>query len=317
MNIARILAVVGLIGAVVLGLQSTYVVNETEQTVLTQFGKPVGEPITEPGLYFKMPFIQEVNRFDKRFLEWDGERNQLPTRDKRFIFVDTYARWRISEPLKFFQRLRDEQGAQSRLDDILDGETRNVIARHDLIEVVRSSDREFAVDLEDAGFVDDDNGEGSDFAVQVGRAELARQVLAASQQRTEDLGIEILDFQFKRLNYVEAVRTEVYSRMVSERKRIAEEFRSQGTGEAARINGEKERELARIQSEAFRQAEEVRGRADAEAALIYANAYNADPEFYAFVRSLESYRQIVDDQTTLLLETDSELFEYLEDATPQ
>ncbi len=316
MNAFRVIAVVVLIAAGVVGLQSTYVVDETEQTVLTQFGKPVGEPITEPGLYFKVPFIQEVNRFDKRFLEWDGERNQLPTRDKRFIFVDTYARWRISEPLKFFQRLRDEQGAQSRLDDILDGETRNVIARHDLIEVVRSSNREFAVDLEDAGFQDENNQDQSDFEVEVGRGGLAQQVLEASQARTEDLGIEILDFRFKRLNYVEAVRQEVYSRMVSERKRIAEEFRSQGTGEAARINGEKERELARITSEAFRQAEEVRGRADAEAALIYAEAYNADPEFYAFVRSMESYRDIVDNNTTLLLETDSELFEYLEDATP-
>jgi membrane protease subunit HflC len=315
-NAFRVLVVVGLLAALFIGLQSTYVVDETEQTVLTQFGKPVGEPVTEPGLYFKLPFIQEVNRFDKRFLEWDGERNQLPTRDKRFIFVDTYARWRISEPLKFFQRLRDEQGAQSRLDDILDGETRNVIARHDLIEVVRSSNREFAIDLEDAGFIEDDDDKKTDFTVEVGRDELAKQVLAASQSRTEDLGIEILDFRFKRLNYVEAVRQEVYSRMVSERKRIAEEFRSQGTGEAARINGEKERELSRIQSEAFRQAEEIRGRADAEAALIYAEAYNADPEFYAFVRSMESYRDIVDGQTTLLLETNSELFQYLEDATP-
>ncbi|MEZ4316958.1 MAG: protease modulator HflC [Myxococcota bacterium] len=315
-------AAVGLIVAALLitATQATYVVDESEQTVLTQFGKPVGVPVVEPGLNFKIPFMQTVHRFDKRFLEWDGERNQLPTRDKRFIFVDTYARWRINDPLKFFQRLRDEQGAQSRLDDILDGETRNVIARHDLIEVVRSSSRSFAVDTEDVGGVGDgamsEESSGSDFVVTVGRQKLAAEVLKASQGRTADLGIEILDFQFKRINYVEAVRTEVYSRMVSERKRIAEQFRSQGTGEAARINGEKERELARITSEAFRDAESIRGEADAQAARIYAEAYNANPELYAFLRSMESYRKIVDPKTTLVLGTGSELFEYLEDAQP-
>jgi membrane protease subunit HflC len=282
--------------AVVLGVatQSVYIVDESEQTILTQFGKPIGVAVTEPGLNFKVPFVQTVHRFDKRFLEWDGERNQLPTRDKRFIFVDTYARWRISDPLLFFQRLRDERGAQSRLDDILDGETRNVIARNDLIEVVRSSGREFAVDEEEVGGVptsDDmtDGSNGSDFVVLVGRQKLGAEVLRTSQTRTADLGIEILDFQFKRINYVEAVRTEVYSRMISERKRIAEQFRSPGTGEAARINGEQERELASITSDAFRIAEEIRGTADAEAAGIYAEAYNANPELYAFLRSMESY----------------------------
>ena len=301
--------------------QATYIVDESEQTILTQFGKPVGEAVTEPGLNFKLPFVQTVHRFDKRFLEWDGERNQLPTRDKRFIFVDTYARWRISDPLLFFQRLRDERGAQSRLDDILDGETRNVIARNDLIEVVRSSGREFAVDQEEVGGVamgDDmtEGSNGSDFVVRVGRQKLGAEVLKTSQTRTADLGIEILDFQFKRINYVEAVRTEVYSRMISERRRIAEQFRSQGTGEAARIHGEQERELASITSQAFRRAEEIRGTADAEAAAIYADAYNANPELYAFLRSMESYTLIIDSDTTLLLGTDSELFQYIEQATP-
>ncbi len=312
-----IVALIVVVGAT----QATYIVNESEQTVLTQFGKPIGSAVTDPGLNFKVPFVQTVHRFDKRFLEWDGERNQLPTRDKRFVFVDTYARWQISDPLKFFQRLRDERGAQSRLDDILDGETRNVIARHDLIEAVRSSSREFAVDVEDDGGVDagenmTDGSKGSDFVVRLGREKLAAEVLEAAQARTADLGIEILDFQFKRINYVEAVRTEVYSRMISERKRIAEQFRSQGTGEAARINGEKERELAVITSEAFRKAEQIRGEADAEAARIYAEAYNANPELYAFLRSMETYNQTVDDNTVLLLSTDSELFQYLEDATP-
>ncbi len=301
--------------------QGVYIVGESEQTVLTQFGKPIGSAVTEPGPNWKIPFVQTVHRFDKRFLEWDGERNQLPTRDKRFIFVDTYARWRISDPLKFFQRLRDERGAQSRLDDILDGETRNVIARHDLIEVVRSSSREFAIDNEDTGGLaeaDDmsDGSKGSDFVVLIGRQKLAEEVLERSQARTADLGIEILDFRFKRINYVEAVRTEVYNRMISERKRIAEQFRSQGTGEAARINGEQERELATITSEAFREAEQIRGKADAEAAAIYADAYNANRELYAFVRSLETYQEVVDEKTTLLLGGGSELFQYLEGATP-
>ncbi len=315
----RLLVIVFILFAFVAS-QAVYIVGESEQTVLTQFGKPIGSAVTDPGPNLKIPFAQQVHRFDKRFLEWDGERNQLPTRDKRFIFVDTYARWRISDPLKFFQRLRDERGAQSRLDDILDGETRNVIARHDLIEVVRSSSREFAVDNEDTGGLDvddmSDGSKGSDFVVLIGRQKLAVEVLTRSQARTADLGIEILDFRFKRINYVEAVRTEVYNRMISERKRIAEQFRSQGTGEAARINGEQERELATITSEAFREAEQIRGTADAEAAGIYAEAYNANRELYAFVRSLETYQEIVDEKTTLLLGSGSELFQYLEAATP-
>jgi modulator of FtsH protease HflC len=314
-----IAVVVGILGFGV--SQSTYIVDETEQVIITQFGKPVGEPVMTPGLNLKIPFIQVVNRFDKRFIEWDGERNQLPTRDKRFIFVDTYARWRISDPLKFFQRLRDERGAQSRLDDILDGETRNVIARHDLIEVVRTSSRTFAQDDEDSGSHNAENADGEDatskdFQVTVGREGLGQEVLIAAQGRTADLGIEILDFQFKRINYVKAVQAEVYSRMISERQRIAEQFRSEGFGEAARINGEKERELARITSGAFRTAEEVRGDADAEAARIYAEAYNANPELYAFVRSMETYRDTVDGETVLLLGTDGEFLQYLEDSRP-
>ena len=314
-----IVAVLALLAFIV--SQSAYIVSETEQVVITQFGKPVGDAILEPGLNFKAPFVQTVHRFDKRFLEWDGERNQLPTRDKRFIFVDTYARWQISDPLKFFQRLRDERGAQSRLDDIIDGETRNVIARHDLIEVVRTSSREFAMDDERSGGLSnaansEDETENLDFKVSVGREGLATMVLKASQSRTADLGIEILDFRFKRINYVEAVQAEVYTRMISERKRIAEQFRSEGTGEAARINGEKERELAKITSEAYRTAEEIRGEAEAKATDIYANAYNANPELYSFLRSLEAYSDTVDDKTVLVLGTDSEIFEYLEDATP-
>jgi len=285
-----------------------YVVNETQQVVITQFGKPKGEPVVTPGLKFKTPFVQKANYFDKRFLEWDGEPNQLPTKDKRFIFVDTYARWRITDPLKFFQRLRDERGAQSRLDDILDGETRNTIASHNLIEVVRSSNREFAI-------TDDKPEEVADESAQVidlGRKELEHEVLANASGRTSDLGIEILDFRFKRINYVEEVRERVYDRMISERKRIAEEFRSEGAGEAARINGEKDRELKRITSEAYRTAQEIRGRADAEAADIYAAAYNRDPEFYRFLKTMEILQTSLQGETVLVLGTDGEFLRYLE-----
>jgi membrane protease subunit HflC len=284
-----------------------YIVGETDQVVITQFGDPKGDPVTTPGLHFKIPFIRKANYFDKRFLEWDGDPNEVPTRDKRFIHVDTYARWRITDPLLYFQRLRSEQGAQSRLDDILDGETRNVIAKHDLIEVVRSSNREFVISQEIGG----DSARMSEAIIEFGREELANEVLLSAQGRTEDLGIEILDFQFKRLNYVEEVREEVYARMVSERQRIAEQFRSEGAGESARISGERERELKEITSEAYRQAQEIKGRADAEAADIYAEAYNRDAEFYRFLKTMEVLRETLDSSTVLVLSTDGDFLRYL------
>ncbi len=296
---------------VLLGLlaaaETFYVVGETQQVVIFQFGEPRGDPDTTAGLKVKLPFIQKARYFDNRFLEWDGDPNEVPTRDKRFIHVDTYARWRITDPLKYYQRLRSEQGAQSRLDDILDGETRNVIANHDLIEVVRSSNREFAVSEEVAGDV---AAEGA-AAIEKGRGQLALEVLQAAQARTEDLGIEILDFRFKRLNYVEEVRLEVYARMISERDRIAEQFRSEGAGEAARINGERERDLKVITSEAYRQAQVIKGQADAEAADIYAEAYNRDAEFYRFLKTMEVLGQTMDSTTVLVLSTDSEFLRYL------
>lgn len=305
----------GLLGIVVVLILmvmggATYIVPETQQVVITQFGDPVGEPIADPGLHFKIPLIQTANYFESRFLEWDGDSNQLPTGDKRFIHVDTYARWRITDPLKFFQRLRDERGAQSRLDDILDGETRNTIAKHDLIEVVRSSNREFVIS-EELGAADSIEDEMRRATIESGRDALAAEVLAAAQQRTDDLGIEILDFRFKRINYVEEVRREVYNRMISERQRIAENFRSEGAGEAARIAGERERELQKIRSEAYRRAQEVMGVADATAAGIYADAYNADVDFYRFVKTLEVYRETLNTDTTLLLATDGEFLRFL------
>jgi len=285
-----------------------YIVDETQQVVITQFGRPIGEPITTPGLKMKLPLIQTANVFDKRFMEWDGDRNQVPTKDKRFIFVDAYGRWRITDPLRFFQRLRDERGAQSRLDDILDGETRNTIAKHNLIEVVRTSNRDFAVPED---LIDETPDEELE-QVEKGRHALEAQVLVNAQKRTADLGIEILDFRFKRINYVQEVQEKVFDRMISERKRIAERFRSEGAGEAARIKGERERELKQITSEAYRQAQVIQGKADAAAADIYAAAYNRDPEFYRFLKTMEVFKKTLDAETVLVLGTDGEFLRYIE-----
>lgn len=292
-------------------LSSVYVVTETEQVIITQFGKPVDDAVDQPGLHFKLPFIQDVNRFDKRFLEWDGEADEFTTRDKRFIFVDTMARWQITDPLLFFQRLRDERGAQSRLDDILDGETRNAVANHELVEIVRTSNREPERDpsLPEAEF--------QEFAeIELGREEVRQEIFAAARSRTSDLGIEILDVRLKRINYVEEVRRSVYERMIAERQRIASRYRSEGEGEAARIRGERDLELKRIQSEAYRRAEEIRGEADAEATGIYAAAYDQSADarrFYSFMKTLETYEQTVDPETVLILSTDAELYRVLKE----
>lgn len=294
------------LAAVVVVFSSSYTIDETDQVIITQFGRPTGDAVKEPGLHFKTPFIQVVNRFDKRFLEWDGVANQVPTRDKRFIWVDTYARWRITDPLKFFERLRDELGAQSRLDDILDGETRNAVARHDLVEVVRTSNRQ-PVESEDGDTTVLEEIEG-------GRADIAAEVLTRAKERITDLGIELIDFQFKRINYVAEVQQDVFARMIAERNRIAERYRSEGEGQAARIRGEGERDLKRIQSEAYRTAQELQGAADAEATEVYADAYNRDASFYAFMKSLETLEETADSNSTLILSTDADLLEYLKSA---
>jgi membrane protease subunit HflC len=302
----NLLIIIALLLAVVLR-GAFYVVREPQQVVVTQFGKPVGDPIMDPGLKFKIPFIQKVHRFEKRFLEWDGDANELPTKDKRFIWVDTYARWRITDPLLFFQRLRDERGAQTRLDDILDGETRNAIANHMLVELIRTTNREVV-----SSELDQDETKLDD--IKVGRNAIREIVLAAAQSRTSDLGIEILDVQFKRINYVEEVRRTVYERMIAERRRIADRFRSEGEGEASRIQGEKERELKRIQSEAYKEAREIIGLSDALATSIYAAAYDrsADSrEFYQFLKTMEIYGQALDAETTLIMSTDGEFYKFL------
>jgi membrane protease subunit HflC len=304
----RLASVLLLVLAMVVVGNAAFVVNETEQVIITRFGKPIREPILDAGLKFKVPMIDTPNRFEKRFLEWDGDANELPTKDKRFIHVDTYARWRISDPLLFFQRLRDERGAQTRLDDILDGETRNAIANHNLVEVIRLSNRMPESDEsqpEESSILEE---------IEAGREVIRREILTNAQARTADLGIEILDLQFKRINYVEEVRRKVYDRMIAERQRIADRFRSEGQGEASRILGEMDRELKRIQSEAYKISREIVGRADAEATEIFAAAYNQSADsrsFYEFTKTMETFETTVDAETWLLLSTEGEFYKYL------
>jgi membrane protease subunit HflC len=293
--------------AVVLLAGSVYVVSETNQVVLTQFGDPRGGPVTKPGLHLKTPFIQKANYFEKRWLAWDGDPNQIPTKDKKYIWVETYCRWRITDPLVFFQRVGDERNASSRLDDIVDGETRNVIAKFDLIEIVRSSNRPFELS-EDAALLD-----LTEVVVKIetGRDKLAHLIMQNAAAITPQFGVELKDIKIMRVNYVEEVQRKVFDRMVAERKRIASKYRSEGDGKSAEIRGQKERELKRIQSEAYKKAQEVKGKADAEAIRLYAQAYNLDPEFYQFTKSLETYRMSLEKDTWMFLGTDSEFLQYL------
>jgi membrane protease subunit HflC len=296
--IASVAVLVGLMG-------SLYTVSEIEQVIITQFGKPVGEPITTAGLKFKVPFIQEVNPIDKRILEWDGSPSDMPTKDKLYVSVDMFARWRITDPLQYFLRLRDERSAQSRLDDILG------------IEIIRTTkDR---VPLQDTSLQDANNVVGVLLPIEKGRVEVEQEIFKAAAPKVAVFGIELLDVRFKRVDYNKSVRPKIYDRMVSERRQIAEQFRSEGNGEAARINGNRERDLQKIQSEAYRKVEEIRGEADARATEIYAKAYNQSPEavkFYEFTRTMETYKSIITTNTTLILSTDSELFKFLKGVNP-
>ncbi len=308
MGIRNILLIVVAVAVISVTFSGVFILDETQQAIVTQFGRPVGQPRTEPGMNFKVPFIQRVQYFDKRFLEWDGDVNQVPTKDKTFILVDCYARWEITDPLQFFIRLRDERSGQSRLDDILDGETRNAVAGHDLLELVRSTNRMPEV-------VEEYMQETEALAdIKVGRSKIEAQVLARANQRTSDLGIRILDFRFKRMNYAEEVRDRVYERMISERNRIADQFRSEGQGEARKIQGDKERDLALIKSEALMESERIRGRADSTATAIYARAYNrtaASRDLYSFLKSMEVLETSIDEQSSVILSTESDLYRYL------
>ena len=304
------MVVVGITG-LVLALSSLYTVSETEQVVITQFGEPIGTPVTQAGLHVKKPFIQEVNVFEKRWLEWAGHANQVPTRDKKYIWVETYGRWRIADPLRFFQRLRDERGAQSRLDDIIDGETRNVIASHNLIEVVRTSNRPFEREEESEDLMEAEAMRD----VSLGRDKITRLILERASHVMPDYGIELVDVQIRRVNYVETVQAKVFERMISERKRIADRHRSEGLGKSAEIRGKKERELKKIESEAYRKAQEIMGAADAEAVKVYASAHNRDRQLYKFLRTMETYRNTIDKESWLLLSTGGEFLRYLSGAS--
>jgi membrane protease subunit HflC len=316
-KLAALLAILGAAAFVL--ISSIYTVSEVEQMIITQFGKPVGEPVTTAGLKVKVPFIQQVNSIDKRVLEWDGSPSDMPTKDKLYISVDLFARWRITDPLQYFLRIRDERSAQSRLDDILGSETRNAVAKHELIEIIRTTrDR---VPLRDALLTDAERDlkMGSLVPIQKGRKLVEQEIFAAAADKVRVFGIELLDIRFKRINYNESVRPKIYDRMISERRQIAERFLSEGNGEAARIRGNRVRDLNKIQSEAYREVEEIRGLADAKATEIYAQAYNQNAEsiaFYEFTRTMESYKFIIAENTTLVLSTDSELFKFLKGMDP-
>ena len=308
MSRSAIISILLLIALTVVMSSSMYQVNEYEQVIITQFGKITGPAIDRPGLHFKMPFVQVVRTFDKRWLEWDGHPNEIPTRDKKYIWMDTYARWRISDPVVFYKRLRDESSAQSRLDDIIDGEVRNVIASNNLIDVVRTGSRTFERTEAQEGEQED----ATQFKATVGRDKLTASILEKASAVMPEYGIELADIQFKRVNYVTSVQQKVFERMISERNRIAQLYRSEGLGKSSEINGRIEREQRTVQSEAYRKAEEIRGRGDAEAARIYADAYNRDPELYEFVKSMRTMEQVIDKDTDLVLSTDGELLKYLD-----
>ena len=302
----------------ILGLGSVYQVHITETVILTQFGKLVGEPVTDPGLHFKIPFVQDVNRVEKRILEWDGPPVRMTTRDKVFLQVDTFARWSVKDPLQYFLSLRDERRAQSRLDDIIAGATLNCVARYDLIELIRSEkDRKVSPDLPKM-----ENGTGpvsTIFPIKRGRASLEKEIMEEANPSLVSLGIELHDVRFKRLNYSEETQRKIYDRMVSERAQIAEQFRSEGGGEAARINGDRERELKKIQSEAYQKVQTIRGNADAEAAKTYAAAFNSSPEaaeFYSFQKTLDTYEEVIAGDTTLVLSTDSDIYSLMKRLPP-
>lgn len=311
MNSNTIKIMIATVAAAVLVLvfSSAYIVNETEQVVITQFGRIVGEPVKEPGLKFKTPFIQTTNYFPKNLLEWDGDPGQVPTKDKTYIWVDTFARWKISDPVLYFQTVKDEFSALKRLDDIIDPAMRNLITSYPLVETVRNTDR--AMDTFDVANDDENKNRRVRYQVDLGRDEITRRIVAQSRPKLEEFGIELVDMKIKRVNYIDSVRRSVYDRMIAERNQIAEKFRAEGKGEASNIRGEKEKELQKIKSEAYRTAQETKGHADAKATQIYADAYGVDPDFYAFQKTMEVYKKSLSKDSSLILSTDSDLMKYM------
>ncbi len=302
------IVVVAVLAAFALITGVIYIVSEVNQAVITQFGRPIGKPVTEAGLHFKLPFIQLAQYFDKRLLDWDGDPNQIPTMDKKYIWVDTTARWRINGALRFLQSVGTERGAQGRLDDIVNSATRDVITNHLLVETIRDSNR--ILDTERGEEVSPIAEEALE-RISTGREEIEESILKRAQELVPQYGIELVDVRIKRINYVEEVREKVYDRMISERKRAAEKYRSEGMGKSAEIMGQKEKELKLISSEAYRTAQGIRGKADAEAISIYAEAYGKDPGFYSFTKTLETYKGTVDGDTTVVLTTEGDYYKYL------
>jgi membrane protease subunit HflC len=314
MTHSRILTYLGAAVALFLLFLSAYTVNQAEQVIITQFGKPIGDPITDPGLHFKLPFVQDVNRFDKRYLAWDGPMVEMSTKDKTYIQVDTFARWRITDPMRYYLRLRDERSAQSRLEDILGSETRTAIARHELIEVVRTDKARKPMHDETLAGAAGESTLGVLRPIRVGRLQIEQGIFRAALPKLAEFGIELLDVRFKRINYNQQVLERIYQRMISERLQIAQRFRSEGEGEAARINGKKERDINEIESAAYKRVQEIHGEADAKATEIYALAYTQKPEaaeFFKFSKSMETYRKILNGDATIVLSTNSDLFELL------
>ena len=286
---------------------SAYIVDETEQVIITQFGRAVGAPKTQPNLYFKIPLIQQANYFPRNLLAWDGDPGQIPTLDKTFIWVDTFARWKIVDPLKFFQTVTNVTGALARLDDIIDSAVRNFITSYPLIETVRWTNRE--LDTFEVG-LDEFAGKSPLGPVTMGRKKIAKGIMEQAQPKLDKFGIQIVDIKLKRINYVEQVQNSVYDRMIAERKQIAEKFRSEGKGEARKIEGDMEKALKQITSEAYRKAEQIKGKADAESTLIYAQSFGKDPDFYSFLQTLEIYKQTMDKESSLVLSTDSDFLRF-------
>ncbi|NOY68246.1 MAG: protease modulator HflC [Deltaproteobacteria bacterium] len=296
-------------------INSVYVVDETHQAVVTQFQKVVGGPRTAPGLHFKTPFIQQVHYFPKNILDWDGDPGQIPTLDKTYIWVDTFARWRIVDPIAFFLTVTDIRNGFNRLDEVINPAVRNVITSHKLIETVRNSNRKMTT-FEKDDLADVNKEETAQYNVETGREKLTKLILAEAQPKLNRFGIELMDMKVKRINYVQRVREAVYGRMIAERKQMAEKIRSMGQGEARKIEGDKDRDLKVIQSEAYRKAEEIKGKADATAVRIYATAYGVDPEFYSFTKSLEIYSQTLEG-TDIVLSTNAEFLKYLTEFDPK
>ena len=306
------IAIVAVIGLFIL-YQSAFIVDETEQVVITQFGRIIGEPITSPGLKFKVPFIQQAQFFPKNLLQWDGDPGQIPTKEKTYIWVDAFARWKIVDPVKFLQTVTDVFNATGRLNDIIDPAVRNFITSNDLIEMIRKSNRKLdlleiqQVSLEE---IRQDEGLDTDYTIKLGREKITEAILKQAQPKLDKFGIELVDVKIKRVNYVDTVRDSVYKRMIAERKQIAEKFRSEGRGEAQKIRGQKERDLKEIESEAYKTAQQIKGKADAESTAIYADAFSLDPEFYSFQKTLDLYGSALDENSSLVLSTDSELLKY-------